>query len=398
MFDHVPGVAGDPILSLQEVYARDERPSKVNLSIGLYYDEMGRIPELSSVRIARDRIQNCCQAAGYQPMAGALNYRRAVQALLFGADHPVVATGRVATIQTLGGSGALKIGSDLLKTHFPDAEVWISDPSWVNHAGIFEGSGFRIRRYPYFNSKTGGVDFQSMATCLISLPPQSIVLLHPCCHNPTGADLEQNDWDEIIKIVKDRRLIPFIDIAYQGYGRGVDEDRYLISALADASVSFLVSNSFSKTFSLYGERCGGLSVVCANAEETARVLGQMERVVRRSYSSPPTHGGQIVASVLLDVELRALWVSEVTAMRTRIYGMRRMLYETLSQLRPDANFDYVLKQRGMFCFTGLTPEHVTTLRADAGIYLVDSGRLCLTGLNSGNVRRVAREIAQVMLS
>jgi aromatic-amino-acid transaminase len=398
LFDHVPSVTGDPILSLQEVYARDERPGKVNLSIGLYYDEIGRVPELSSVRIARDRIQSRYQAGGYQPMAGAANYRRAVQALLFGADHPVVAAGRVATIQTLGGSGALKIGSDLLKTHFPNAEVWISDPSWDNHAGIFEGSGFKIRRYPYFNPDTGGVDFQSMATCLTSLPPQSIVLLHPCCHNPTGADLEQNDWDEIIEIVKDRRLIPFVDIAYQGYGKGVDEDRYLISALADAGVSFLVSNSFSKTFSLYGERCGGLSVVCASAEEAGRVLGQIERVVRRSYSSPPTYGGQIVASVLLDVELKALWVSEVAAMRMRIYEMRHILHETLSRLRPDINFDYVLRQQGMFSFTGLTPEHVRTLRADAGIYLVDSGRLCLTGLNPANVLRVAGEIARVMPS
>jgi aromatic-amino-acid transaminase len=396
LFEHFAAAGGDPILSLQEVYARDERPGKVNLSIGLYYNETGCVPELSSVKLARELVLSRNQACGYQPMSGAANYRHAVQSLLFGTDHPVVAAGHVATTQTIGGSGALKTGADLLKGHFPTSQVWISDPSWDNHVAIFEGAGFEVKRYPYFNPETGGVDFTSMIGCLQSLPCCTIVLFHPCCHNPTGADLEQSEWDQVIDIVKDRQLIPFLDIAYQGYAEGVYEDRYVMRALANAGISFLVSNSFSKTFSLYGERCGSLSIVCNDAGEASRVLGQMERVVRRSYSSPPTYGGQIVASVLLDRELRNLWVSEVEIMRKRIIEMRRMFHDTLATLRPEKDFGYLLKQKGMFSYTSLTRESVMDLRMRTGIYLVDTGRLCFTGINTENVRRVGIEIAKVI--
>jgi aromatic-amino-acid transaminase len=396
LFDHFSEASGDPILSLQEVYARDERPGKVNLSIGLYYNETGCVPELSAVKLARELVLNRNQACGYQPMSGAANYRQVVQALLFGTDHPVVAAGRVATIQTIGGSGALKTGADLLKVHFPTSQVWISDPSWDNHIAIFEGAGFEVKRYPYFNPETHSVDLTSMMECLQSLPCRTIVLFHPCCHNPTGADLERIEWDQVIDIIKDRQLIPFLDIAYQGYAQGVYEDGYVMRTLANAGLSFLVSNSFSKTFSLYGERCGSLSIVCSDAGEASRVLGQMERVVRRSYSSPPIYGGQIVASVLLDRELRSLWVSEVDAMRKRINEIRRMFHDTLATLRPGKDFGYLLKQKGMFSYTGLTRESVTDLRMRAGIYLVDTGRLCFTGLNTENVRRVGSEIAKVI--
>jgi aromatic-amino-acid transaminase len=396
LFEHFAATAGDPILTLQEDYARDERPSKVNLSIGLYYDEAGRIPELPSVRQARKLVSQQQKGSGYQPMAGAANYREAVQDLLFGMGHPVVTAGHVATIQTVGGSGALKVGADLLKAHFPSSQVWISNPTWDNHAAIFEGAGFEVRRYPYFDPATRGVDFESMVACLSTLPSCSIVLLHPCCHNPTGADLEKTEWDAIIDIVKQRRLLPFLDVAYQGYGEGMDEDAYAIRALADAGLSFLVSNSFSKTFSLYAERCGGLSIVCQNAGEAARVLGQMERVVRRSYSSPPAYGGQLVATVLHDSVLRSLWTSEVATMRTRIVAMRTALHEVLGGLRPDRDFDYLLKQRGMFSYAGLSHESVTDLRKRAGIYLIDTGRLCFTGLNAENLERVAAELALVM--
>lgn len=396
MFEHFAATTGDPILTLQEDYAKDERPDKVNLSIGLYYDEAGCIPELASIRRARELASQQHGACGYQPMAGALNYRQAVQTLLFGADHPVVAADCVATIQTVGGSGALKVGADLLKVHFPSSQVWISNPTWDNHTAIFEGAGFEVQRYPYFDPTTHGVDFASMTACLDGLPPGSIVLLHPCCHNPTGADLSTAQWDAVVDIVKARRLIPFLDIAYQGYGEGVDEDSYAIRALADASLSFLVSNSFSKTFSLYGERCGGLSMVCQDAAEAVRVMGQMERVVRRSYSSPPAYGSQLIAMVLRDAALRRLWMSEVSAMRTRIIAMRGALHQALDGLRPDVNFDYLLKQRGMFSYTGLSRESVNDLRTRAGIYLVETGRLCLTGLNTGNVQRVADELALAM--
>lgn len=396
MFKHFSPAGGDPILSLQEVYAKDARPDKVNLSIGLYYDETGRIPELASVKVARRRVESNYRTSGYLPMAGPTNYRQAVQTLLFGIRHPVVTEGHVATIQTIGGSGALKIGADLLRAHFPASKVWISNPSWDNHAAIFEGAGFEVKRYPYFNPDTRSVDFTAMTKCLQFLPTGTIVLFHPCCHNPTGADLQTSEWDQVIEIVKERKLIPFLDIAYQGYGEGVHEDSYFMRALADAHLSFLVSNSFSKTFSLYGERCGGLSIVCSDADEASRALGQMERVVRRSYSSPPIYGGQIIATVLLDSELQSLWVSEVAAMRERIIAMRRMLRDTLTTLRPGRDFDYLLKQRGMFSYTGLTRESVTDLRTRAGIYLVETGRLCLTGLNAANVQRIASEIAKVI--
>lgn len=396
MFEHFPASGGDPILSLQEVYGRDQRPDKVNLSIGLYYDDAGHVPNLSSVRDAQNRVFSQYTATRYQAMAGAPNYRQAVQALLFGEDHRAVVSGSIATIQTIGGSGALKVGADLLKLHFPLSEVWISDPTWDNHVAIFEGAGFKVCRYPYFDPATHGVDFAAMAACLDALPPRSIVLLHPCCHNPTGADLATAEWERVIEIVRARELIPFLDIAYQGYGEGVAEDGYAIRALADAGIPCLVANSFSKTFSLYGERCGGLSIVCKDAEEAARVLGQAERVVRRNYSSPPTFGGQVVAAVLLDPVLQALWAAEVAGMRERIVTMRRALRDMLVAHRPDLNFDYLLKQRGMFSYTGLTAEVVAELRVRAGIYLVETGRLCLTGLNTGNVERVAREIASVL--
>jgi aromatic-amino-acid transaminase len=395
LFSKFAAFAGDPILSLQQTYAQDERKDKVNLSIGIYHDEAGHIPQLESVQHARALLQTSDTPCVYQPMAGAANYRRAVQSLLFGVDHPKVTSGHVATIQTVGGSGALKVGSDLLRRHFPDSEVWISNPTWDNHVAIFEGSGFLVRRYPYFDPETHGMNFEGMSACLRALTPGTIVLLHACCHNPTGADVTNTQWDEIISIVVSRKLIPFFDIAYQGFGIGVDEDCYAICTMADAEVSFLVSSSFSKTFSLYGERCGALSIVCRNADEASRALGQAELTVRRNYSSPPTHGGQLVATVLLDAELRALWIREVNAMRDRIAAMRHALHDALRVLQPTANFRYLLVQRGMFAYTGLSADQVRALRRNFGIYLLDSGRLCIAGLNTGNVQRVASALDNV---
>jgi aromatic-amino-acid transaminase len=397
LFSKFAAYAGDPILSLQQTYAQDERKDKVNLSIGIYHDEAGRIPRLDSVQRAQALLQTSDAPCVYQPMAGAANYRRAVQSLLFGAGHPKMTAGDVATIQTVGGSGALKVGSDLLRRHFPDSEVWISNPTWDNHAAIFEGSGFLVRRYPYFDPETHGVNFEGMTACLCALTPGTIVLLHACCHNPTGADLTNTQWDEITSIVVSRKLIPFFDLAYQGFGIGMDEDCYAIRTMADAEVSFLVSSSFSKTFSLYGERCGALSIVCRNADEASRALGQAELTVRRNYSSPPTHGGQLVATVLLNDELRALWIREVNAMRERIAAMRHALHDAMRVLQPAADFHYLLVQRGMFAYTGLSAEHVRALRTNSGIYLVDSGRLCIAGLNTSNLQRVASALANVTL-
>lgn len=396
MFAKFAAFAGDPIFSLQQTYAQDERTDKVNLSIGLYHDEAGQIPRLESVRRAQALLQISDEPCVYQPMAGATNYRRAVQSLLFGEGHAKVAAGHVATIQTVGGSGALKVGSDLLRHHFPDSNVWISNPSWDNHAAIFEGSGFRVNRYPYFDPETQGVNFSGMSACLRAMTPGTIVLFHPCCHNPTGADLTTEQWDDVISIVLSRKLIPFFDIAYQGFGGGVDEDCHAMRNMADAGVSFLVSSSFSKNFSLYGERCGALSIVCKSADEARRALGQAELAVRRNYSSPPTRGGQLVATVLLDTELRVLWVREVDAMRKRIIAMRQQLHDALRIRQPAKNFSYLLRQRGMFVYTGLSTDRVRALRMRSGIYLVDSGRLCIAGLNTDNLQRVATALADAV--
>lgn len=396
MFEHVDAYAGDPILTLVETFNKDTRESKVNLGIGLYYDEAGRIPLLESVRQAEAARAAQPAARPYQPMEGAANYRQAVQHLLFGAEHPAVKEGRIATIQTIGGSGALKIGADLLKRYFPASEVWVSSPTWDNHRSMFEGAGFKVHDYPYYDASTGGVNFAAMLDTLKSLPAKSIVLLHPCCHNPTGVDLNQEQWLQVIAVAKANQLIPFMDIAYQGFGDGLDEDAFAIRAMTEAGVSFLLSNSFSKNLSLYGERCGGLSVICQNAEEANRVLGQMKFTVRRNYSSPPTHGGQVTAAVMNTAELRTIWEGEVAEMRVRIKAMRQKLFEVLTAKVPGRDFSYFVKQRGMFSYTGLTPEQVDRLREEFAVYLVRSGRMCVAGLNTRNVEYVADAMAAVL--
>ena len=397
MFQNVDAYAGDPILSLMEAFQQDPRADKVNLSIGLYYNEQAIIPQLEAVRQAADRLQSQQQKASlYLPMEGLAPYRRAVQTLLFGDNHPALRAGRIATIQTLGGSGALKVGADFLKRYFPDSAVWVSDPTWENHVAIFAGAGFEVHTYPWFDSATRGVNFPAMLAALQQLPPRSIVLLHPCCHNPTGADLTREQWDRVIEVLIGRELIPFLDIAYQGFGRGLDEDAYAIRAIASAGLTALVSNSFSKIFSLYGERVGGLSVVCEDAEIAARVLGQLKATVRRIYSSPPCFGAQVVATVLGDEALKAGWLAEVDAMRNRIISMRQTLVKELKAEMPDRNFDYLLQQRGMFSYTGLSEEQVERLRDEFGVYLIASGRMCVAGLNASNVHRVAKAFAAVM--
>lgn len=396
MFEHVESYAGDPILSLVETFLADPRPEKVNLSIGLYYDEQGRIPRLRAVAAAEEALRGNKAPCTYLPMEGAKNYRETVQQFLFSADHPALSAGRIATIQTLGGSGALKVGSDFLKRYFPASEIWVSDPTWDNHVSIFEGAGFTVHRYPYFDSKTCQVNFDGMLTCLEHIPERSIVLLHPCCHNPTGSDLTPAQWDQVIALVVRRNLIPFMDIAYQGFGDGLVEDAYAVRAMASAASAALICNSFSKIFSLYGERCGGLSVVCADAAEANRVLGQLKFTVRRNYSSPPTHGSQIIAHVLTNRELRTDWETEVAEMRSRMKSMRQTLFDVFKTAAPQANFDHLLTQRGMFSYTGFNAAQVDALRERFGVYLISSGRMCVAGLNGNNAERVARAFAQVI--
>ena len=397
MFQKVDAYAGDPILTLMERFKEDPRSDKVNLSIGLYYNEDGIIPQLKAVADAEARLNAQPHGASlYLPMEGLNSYRHAIAPLLFGADHPVLQQQRVATIQTLGGSGALKVGADFLKRYFPESGVWVSDPTWENHVAIFAGAGFEVSTYPWYDEATNGVRFNDLLATLKTLPARSIVLLHPCCHNPTGADLTNDQWDAVIEILKARELIPFLDIAYQGFGAGMEEDAYAIRAIASAGLPALVSNSFSKIFSLYGERVGGLSVMCEDAEAAGRVLGQLKATVRRNYSSPPNFGAQVVAAVLNDEALKASWLAEVEEMRTRILAMRQEGGGGVGGGGGGGNFDYLLNQRGMFSYTGLSAAQVDRLREEFGVYLIASGRMCVAGLNTANVQRVAKAFAAVM--
>ena len=396
MFAHIDPYAGDPILTLNESFGRDPRPHKINLSIGIYFDDAGRLPVMAAVREAETAMLQAIGARPYQPMEGAANYRLAVQHLLFGPEHEAVTSGRIATVQTIGGSGGLKVGGDFLKRYFPQSQVWVSDPTWDNHRAMFEGAGLAVHTYPYYDAATGGLKFGEMLAAFKALPEQSIVLLHACCHNPTGVDLSAAQWAELIPVIRSRRLIPYVDIAYQGFGDGIDEDAFAIRALADAGISFFCASSFSKSFSLYGERCGALSVVCPNAAEAELVLGQLRATVRKNYSSPPTHGGQIVARVLQTPSLRAQWVAELDAMRERIHAMRQRLHVVLGAKLPGRNVDYFIRQRGMFSYTGLSPAQADRLREEHAVYVLRSGRMCVAGLNSSNVDATAVAMAAVL--
>jgi aromatic-amino-acid transaminase len=396
MFQHLEPYAGDPILSLNEAFQADPRARKVNLSIGIYFDDEGRIPVLDCVRRAEAQLLEASGPKPYLPMEGSGPMRRAVQALLFGPSHEAVTSGRVATLQTVGSSGGLKVGADFLRRWFPGSAVWVSDPTWDNHRAVFEGAGLSVHTYPYYDAATGGLAFEAMCEALDRLPPRSVVLLHACCHNPTGVDLSAAQWQALIPLLRRRELIPYLDLAYQGYGDGIEEDAYAMRAFADAGMHFFIANSFSKSMSLYGERAGALSVVCADAAEADLVLGQMKATVRRNYSSPGIHAAGVVARVLTDPALRASWEVDVRAMRERIAQMRVALHEVISARVPGRDFGYFLSQRGMFSYTGLSAAQVDRLREEHAVYLVRSGRMCVAGLNHGNVHRAAQAMAAVL--
>lgn len=396
MFEHVKAYAGDPILGLMDKFANDDRPKKVNLGVGVYYTEDGKLPVLSCVTKAEQQINKSNAARGYLPMDGLPNYRLACQRLVFGENNPAIKDQRIATIATIGGSGALKIGADFIREWFPNAKCYVSDPTWGNHISIFEGSGVAVGKYPYYDPKTNGIQFDEMCQFLITLKENDVVLLHPCCHNPTGLDLSRDEWDTVLQIIKDKKLIPFMDIAYQGFGQDMDHDAYAIRQAVAMGMSVFVSNSFSKNLSLYGERVGGLSVVCPTKDEADLVQGQLKYIVRRIYSSPPTHGSKIVEIIMNDESLFDEWVSEVYEMRDRIQSMRQKLQDVLSKKLPNQDFSYFTKQQGMFSFTGLTPEQVARLQSEFAIYMVDNGRMCVAGLNNNNVDYVADAIAQVL--
>jgi aromatic-amino-acid transaminase len=396
MFAHVDVYPGDPILSLVDTFKKDPRADKVNLGIGLYYDANGVIPLLPSVIKAETALAQHLEARPYLPMEGLAAFRSAIQNLLFGANHEAVVSKRIATVQTIGASGALRIGADFLKKYFPTSDLYVSDPTWDNHRAIFEAAGFNVKTYPYYDAQTGGVNFDAMLSTLKALPAHAVVLLHPCCHNPTGVDLSIAQWQQVIEVVKAQKLIAFMDIAYQGFGDGIEEDAVAIRMMADAGVTFFVSNSFSKNLSYYGERSGGLSVVCDNADDAERILGQLKLTIRKNYSSPAYHVSTVTAAVMNEAELRAMWESEVTEMRVRIKAMRQKLYDVLSAKVAGKDFSYLLNQRGMFSYTGLSAAQVDHLREEFAVYMVKSGRMCVAGLNLQNVEKVANSMAAVM--
>ena len=386
----------DPILGLNEAFNADARTTKVNLGVGVYFDDNGKIPLLAAVKAAEDARVKAALPRGYQPIEGAAAYNTAVQNLLFGKDSALLANGQVVTAQALGGTGALKIGADYLKRLNADAKVYISDPSWENHRALFESAGFVVENYAYYDASTRGVNFVGMKQSLNSMAPGSIVVLHACCHNPTGADLTDAQWGEVVEICKERGLVPFLDMAYQGFADGIDADAVAVRAFSASGLQFFASSSFSKNFSLYGERVGALSIVTASKEEGGRVMSQLKRVIRTNYSNPPTHGGALVAAVLASPELRGQWETELAGMRDRIRAMRTGLVAAIKAQGVAQDFSFVAQQRGMFSYTGLSAAQVERMKDEFGIYAVSTGRICLAALNTKNIDYVAKAIATVV--
>ncbi|WP_198120326.1 amino acid aminotransferase [Massilia rhizosphaerae] len=395
IFSAIAMAPRDPILGITEAFNADTNPAKINLGVGVYYDDNGKVPLLECVQKAEAKLMEQPTPRTYLPIEGLGAYDKAVQELVFGADSAVIQEKRAVTVQALGGTGALKIGADFLKRFSPDSQVYISDPSWENHRALFESAGFTVNNYAYYDPATHGVNFPGMLAALKAMPEGSIVVLHACCHNPTGAELNADQWGQVIQVVRENNLIPFLDMAYQGFGDGIAEDGAVVRRFTETAGPLLVSNSFSKSFSLYGERVGALSVVAATAEEAARLLSQLKRIVRTNYSNPPTHGGKVVATVLSTPELRQLWEDELAGMRVRIKQMRDELVKKLAEQAPGKDFDFVRKQVGMFSYSGLTKDQVEKLRAES-IYAVDTGRICVAALNSKNIDRVVDAIAKVL--
>jgi aromatic-amino-acid transaminase len=395
VFSAIEMAPRDPILGITEAFNADTNPAKINLGVGVYYDDKGKVPLLACVQKAEATLIEQPTPRTYLPIEGLAAYDKAVQELVFGADSAVIQEKRAITVQAIGGTGALKIGADFLQRFAPGAQVYISDPSWENHRALFESAGFKVNNYSYYDPSTHGVNFAGMLADLKAMPSGSIVVLHACCHNPTGADLTQAQWDEVIAVVVANGLVPFLDMAYQGFGAGIAEDGAVVRRFAATGAPLLVSNSFSKSFSLYGERVGALSVVASSADEAARLLSQLKRVVRTNYSNPPVHGGKVVATVLATPELRKLWEEELAGMRVRIKEMRDSFVKKLKEKAPAHDFEFVREQIGMFSYSGLSKAQVEALRAES-IYAVDTGRICVAALNSTNIDKVVDAIAKVL--
>jgi aromatic-amino-acid transaminase len=396
LFTAVEMAPRDPILGLTEQFNADSNPKKVNLGVGVYYGDDGKLPLLECVQKAEEKMMAAHAARGYLPIDGIAAYDAAVKNLVFGAESEAVKSGRVATIQALGGTGGLKVGADFIKRLNPAAKVLISDPTWENHRGIFTNAGFEVATYPYYDAEKRGINFEGMLAALNAAAAGTVVLLHACCHNPTGYDLTAQQWDQVVAAVKSRKLIAFLDMAYQGFGQGIAEDGMAVQKFVDSGEDFFVSTSFSKSLSLYGERVGALSVLCATKDDAARVLSQLKIMIRTNYSSPPTHGGQVAATILNTPELRALWEKELATMRSRIKQMRHAIVEKLQAKGVQRDFGFITQQVGMFSYSGLTKDQMLRLRNEFGVYGIDSGRICIAALNSKNIDYVAQSIATVL--
>jgi len=386
----------DPILGLNEQFAADTRTNKVNLGVGVYFDDEGKLPLLKCVAQAQQQLLEAPKAKGYLPIDGIAAYDQAVQHLVFGADSAAVQEARVATVQALGGTGGLKVGADFLRRLNPSAKVLISDPSWENHRALFTNAGFTVESYPYYDADTRGVRIDDMLAALKAAPAGTVVVLHACCHNPTGCDLTPAQWEQVVAVCRDAGLVPFLDMAYQGFGSGIAEDGAVVQQFLASGQDFFVATSFSKSFSLYGERVGALSVVCASRDEAARVLSQLKIVIRTNYSNPPTFGAQVVATVLTTPALRSLWEQELAGMRERIRATRRQLVERLTAAGVTQPLDYITQQNGMFSYSGLSKAQMHRLRDEFGVYGVDSGRICVAAINSRNIDTVVQALVSVM--
>jgi aromatic-amino-acid transaminase len=396
LFAGVPMAPRDPIFGLTEAFTHDAHPAKVNLGVGVYLNEQGRIPVLRAVTEAERRLAAAPSPRGYLPIDGIAAYDTVVQTLLLGDGSPLIAEGRAVTAQALGGTGALKIGADLLQKVLGESTVAISDPTWENHRAVFESAGFNVVTYPYYEPKTHGVQFDAMLAALSKLPLRSIIVLHACCHNPTGVDLSADQWRDVLRVLREREHLPFLDIAYQGFARGLDEDGAIVRTFAQSGMPVLIASSFSKSFSFYGERVGALTIIDSSKDESVRVLSQLKRVIRANYSTPPTHGGMVVTTVLTTPELHQMWVQELGEMRQRIRQIRETLVDRLKVHHAEQDFSFVLRQNGMFSYSGLTPEQVERLRSEFGVYALSTGRVCVAALNSRNVDYVAKSIATVL--
>jgi aromatic-amino-acid transaminase len=395
-FADVSLAPADPILGLTEAFVADKNPKKVNLGVGVYQDGSGKVPVLSVVREAEKLWYDKEDSKSYIAIDGVPAYRKEVQELLLGNDSELIAAGRVVTAQAVGGTGALRLGADFLRRWLPGSDLYLSAPSWENHRAVFETAGFTVKEYAYYSAESHGLDFAAMKQSLNAMPAKSVVLLHACCHNPTGVDLNAAQWDEVVSIVRERGLVPFIDFAYQGFGEGIVEDALAVRAFTKAGLPCVISSSFSKSFSLYRERVGAISFVTSSADEAKRVTSQLKRIIRTNYSSPSSHGGQVVALVLGNAELRAKWEAELTEMRVRIQKMRTLFVERLKARGISRDFSFIEQQRGMFSYSGLELEKVRRLRSEFGIYVVDSGRICVAAMNENNLDYITDAIAQVL--